>query len=143
MRNSLLPVRLPCTDSEPLTSHARVPENPVAPNVVCVKMRAGGQLHQHVDLTAVERQLRDALVLDRLGDRALVRLDRARLRADRHRLLQPADGELKSSVTVSAVRSVTPSRTNVLKPDSVAEIRTGPGWTRWTVKTPASLVIPS
>ncbi len=37
-RNSLLPVRLPCTDSNPFTSHARVPENPVAPNVVCVKI---------------------------------------------------------------------------------------------------------
>ena len=48
-----------------------------------------------------------------------------------------------SSVTVSAVRSVTPSRTNVLKPGSVAEILTGPGCIRWTVKTPASLVIPS
>jgi hypothetical protein len=36
MRNSLLPVRLPCTESDPFTSHARVPENPVAPNVVWV-----------------------------------------------------------------------------------------------------------
>ena len=40
-RYSLLPVRLPCTDSDPLTSHARVPENPVAPNVVCVKIVPG------------------------------------------------------------------------------------------------------
>ena len=37
IRNSLLPVRLPWMVTLPLTSQARVPENPVAPKVCCVK----------------------------------------------------------------------------------------------------------
>ena len=36
-RNSLLPVRLPWIEMLPFVSQARVPENPVLPNVVCVK----------------------------------------------------------------------------------------------------------
>src|SRR5260221_11553803 len=36
IRNSLLPVRLPWMVTLPLTSHARVPEKPLAPKVCCV-----------------------------------------------------------------------------------------------------------
>ncbi len=38
IRNSLLPVRLPWMVTLPLTSHARVPENPWAPNWIWVKI---------------------------------------------------------------------------------------------------------
>jgi hypothetical protein len=44
------------------------------------------------------------------------------------------------SVTVSAVRSVMPSRTHVLNPVSAALTRTGPGCSRCTVNTPSWLV---
>ena len=66
IRNSLLPVRLPWIVTLPLTSHARVPEKPVAPNVCLREQRAGRELQQHVDLPAVERQLRHLLVVHRL-----------------------------------------------------------------------------
>ena len=52
------------------------------------ELRARGELQQLVDLPAIERQLRHALVLHRLGERRLVRLDGAERRDNGYGFLQ-------------------------------------------------------
>ena len=143
IRNSLLPVRLPWIDTLPLTSHARVPEKPVAPKFCCVNRVpevSCSSMYTCRPLSGSSDTFLLSIVCDRTDS-----FDSTSLKPAVTVTVSSTapTSSLTAIVAVSAVCRTSPPRTNVLKPCSAAVSLYGPGTRSFTEKIPLASVTDS